>query len=137
MASRLTLAALGVAALGFAGSASAEDPVKIGMITTLSGPAGYLGEDARDGFLLAMDEEGGTLGGANVELLVEDDGLNPGNAQQIADRMLNRDDVSIVTGVIFSNISPVVAPMTLEAGKFFISPNSAPSTFAGAECHEN
>ena len=39
--------------------ARAAEPVKIGMITTLSGPGGYLGEDVRDGFLLAIDQEQG------------------------------------------------------------------------------
>ena len=50
--------------------AQAADPVKIGMVTTLSTKAGYLGEDIRDGFQLAIDQEGGTLGGIPVELLV-------------------------------------------------------------------
>jgi len=137
MVSRLTLAALGLGTALVAAPALAEDPVKIGMITTLSGPAGYLGEDVRDGFLLAMDEEGGKLGGADIELIVEDDGLKPENAQQIADRMLKRDNVELITGIIFSNISPIVAPMTLGAGRFYVSPNSAPSIFAGEKCHED
>jgi branched-chain amino acid transport system substrate-binding protein len=137
MASRLTITAIGIAAALTATSAFADDPVKIGMITTLSGPAGYLGEDVRDGFMLAMDEEGGKLGGADVEVMVEDDGLKPENAQQIADRMLKRDGADIITGIIFSNISPIVAPMTIGAGKIYISPNSAPSIFAGEKCNEN
>jgi branched-chain amino acid transport system substrate-binding protein len=138
MDSRLTCAALGFGAALMATSSLAADPVKIGMITTLSGPAGYLGEDVRDAFMLAMDEEGGNkLGGVDVDLLVEDDGLKPENAQQIADRMLKSDNVEIITGVIFSNISPIVAPMTLAAGKFYISPNSAPSIFAGEKCNED
>ncbi len=137
MASRLTFAALGIGAALAASTALAADPVKIGMITTLSGPAGYLGEDVRDGFMLAMDEENGKLGGADVTLMVEDDGLKPENAQQIADRMIKRDGAEIITGVIFSNISPIVAPMALGAGLFYISPNSAPSTFAGEKCDPN
>ena len=52
----------------------AVEPVKIGMITTLSTKAGYLGEEIRDGFQLAIDQEGGKLGGIPVELLVDDDG---------------------------------------------------------------
>ncbi|PLX36429.1 MAG: ABC transporter substrate-binding protein [Hyphomicrobiales bacterium] len=129
------LAALAVAAMTTA--AGAADAVKIGMITTLSGPAGYLGEDVRDGFMLAVEEEGGMLGGTPVEVLVEDDGLKPVNGKAIAERFLEKDKVEIVTGVIFSNISPVVAPMTIKAGRMYISPNSAPSIFAGAKCDKD
>ena len=114
-----------------------QEPVKIGMVTTLSTGGGYLGQDVRDGFLLAVEEEGEKLGGVPVEVLVEDDGRNPVNGRQIVKRFLDRDRISILTGVIFSNISPVVAPMALKDGIFYISPNSAPSTFAGKECHEN
>lgn len=129
------LAATAICALATAGTA--QDALKIGMITTLSGPAGYLGTDVRDGFLLAIEEEGGTLGGVPVEVIVEDDGLKPENGRAIAERFLERDEVEIMTGVIFSNIAPVVAPLTLRAGRFYISPNSGPSQFAGKACHEN
>ncbi|PLX35674.1 MAG: ABC transporter substrate-binding protein [Hyphomicrobiales bacterium] len=118
-------------------SAQAADPVKIGMITTLSTGAGYLGQEVRDGFMLAVNEEGGKLGGVPVKVMVEDDGRKPGNGKQIAERFLKRDKVEIMTGVIFSNIAPVVAPMTLKAGAFYISPNAAPSTFAGKSCNQN
>ena len=92
------------------------------------GPGGYVagiraGQLGLDTILV----EGGKLGGTDVELIVEDDGLKPENAQQIADRMIKRDNAEIITGIIFSNISPIVAPMTLGAGRFYISPNSAPS----------
>ncbi len=126
-------------ALAMSGIASAvmAEPVKIGMITTLSTGAGYLGEDVRDGFLLAVAEEGGKLGGAEVEVLVEDDGRKPGNGKQIADKFLKRDKVEIMTGVIFSNITPVVVPLTMKAGVFYVSPNSAPSIFAGKGCNQD
>lgn len=126
-------------ALAMSGIASAvmAEPVKIGMITTLSTGAGYLGEDVRDGFLLAVAEEGGKLGGAEVEVLVEDDGRKPGNGKQIADKFLKRDKVEIMTGVIFSNITPVVVPLTMKAGAFYVSPNSAPSIFAGKGCNQD
>ena len=129
------LAATALSALATAGMA--QDALKIGMITTLSGPAGYLGTDVLDGLLLAIEEEGGTLGGVPVEVIVEDDGLKHENGRAIAERFLERDEVEIMTGVIFSNIAPVVAPLTLRAGRFYISPNSGPSQFAGKACHEN
>src|SRR5690606_7089974 len=102
----LTSAAL----LGTAGLAAAESAVKIGMITTLSTGAGYLGQDVRDGFMLAVAEEDGKLGGVPVEVIVEDDGLKPEIGKQLADRFLEQEEVEIVTGLIFSNVAPVVAP---------------------------
>jgi branched-chain amino acid transport system substrate-binding protein len=130
-----TLVSLTLVAGVYSAGAIAADSVKIGMITTLSGPAGYLGEDVRDGFMLAIDEEGGKLGGASVDVVVEDDGLKPENGKAIAERFLEKEKAEIITGIIFSNISPVVAPLTLKAGSFYISPNSGPSIFAGKKCH--
>ena len=57
-------------------------PSTIGMITTLSGAGGYLGEETRDGFQLAIDQDGGKLGGVAVKLMVEDDGLSPPAAKK-------------------------------------------------------
>jgi len=85
--------------------------VKIGFITTLSTSGGYLGEDARDGFLLAMAEEGGSsLGGVPVKLLVEDDGLMPAKGKEIADKMVLQDKATLFTGIIYSNVDLAVVP---------------------------
>jgi len=135
---RALLAALLV--LSFGGSAAfAADPppVKIGMITTLSTAGGYLGEDMRDGFILAMDEEHGKLGGVPIQLLVEDDGLKPPNGQQIAEKFLLQDKVQLFTGIIYSNVALNVVPRVVEAGGFYVSPNSGPSQLAGSKCNKN
>jgi branched-chain amino acid transport system substrate-binding protein len=116
---------------------SATEPVKIGMVTTLSTKAGYLGEDVRDGFKLAIDQEGGKLGGVPVELLVEDDGRDPGKAKQIADRFIKRDNVKIMTGIIFSNVALAVVPKVVRKDILYISPNAGPSGLAGKGCNEN
>lgn len=114
-----------------------QAPVKIGMITTLSGPGGYLGQDIRDAFKLAIDMEGGKLGGVPVELTVEDDGLKPGQGKQIAEKMLKTDGVKILTGIVFSNVAGATVPDIVDSGALYVSPNAAPSNFAGKECNEN
>jgi len=119
-----------------AGAAHAE-PLKIGVITTLSGPAGYLGEDARDGMLLALEMGGGKLGGVEVEFVVEDDGLKPGNGRQIAEKFTQNDGMKLLTGIIFSNVAGATVPDIVDNGAIYISPNAGPSNLAGAECHEN
>ena len=102
----------------FAHSAFAQSEVKIGMVTTLSGPAGYLGADVRDGFLLAVDQEGGKLGGIPVRVLVEDDGLKPGQGKEIANRFLGSEKVKVLTGFIFSNVLAAVAQDAFDAEAF-------------------
>ncbi len=118
-------------------AAFAQQPVKIGMVTTLSGPGGYLGQDVRDAFNLAIEMEGGKLGGVPVQLLVEDDALKPGQGKQIAERFMKNDGVKLLTGVIFSNVAGAVVPDVLDNGGVYVSPNAGPSVFAGKECHKN
>lgn len=118
-------------------AAYAEDPLKIGMITTLSGPAGYLGQDIRDGFQLAIDQNKGQLGGKSVELVVEDDGLKPGNAKQIADKMLTDQGIKLFTGMVFANVAFAALPDILDGDAVYVSANTASATFAGKECHPN
>jgi branched-chain amino acid transport system substrate-binding protein len=129
----LALAASAFAAL----PAHAQDPVKIGLITTLSGPGGYIGQDIRDAFQLAIDMEGGKLGGVPVALQIEDDGLKPGNGKQIAEKMLSNDGIKLFTGIVFSNVAGATVPDIVDAGAFYVSPNAAPSDFAGKGCNEN
>ncbi len=109
--------------------------IKIGMITTLSGPGGYLGADLRDAFQLAIDT--GAFGATKIDLVVEDDGLKPAQAKQIANRFLKSDGIKLFTGVVFSNILEAVAPDILEEGAIYVSPNAGPSSLAGKNCHRN
>ena len=132
MSFRAILAGVAVA---LATPAFAQSPVKIGMITTLSGPGGYLGQDVRDGFKLAMQD--GKLGGVPVELVVEDDGLKPGTGKQIAEKFMKTDGMRILTGIIFSNVAGATVPDVVEGGALYVSPNAGPSNFAGKECHKN
>jgi len=117
--------------------ALAAGPVKIGMITTLSTKAGYLGEDIRDGFKLAIAMQDGKLGGVPVELLVDDDGRKPEKGRQIAERFIKRDKAEILTGIVFSNVAMAVVPKVVRQGVFYISPNAGPSMLAGKGCNAN
>jgi branched-chain amino acid transport system substrate-binding protein len=135
MNSKLLCSSLVALSLFVAGSASAA--VKIGMVTTLTTKAGYLGEDIRDGFMLAMEQGGGKLGGIDVELMVEDDGRKPGKGREIAERYIKRDKVKIMTGIVFSNVAMAVVPKVVKDDVFYISPNAGPSALAGKGCHKN
>jgi branched-chain amino acid transport system substrate-binding protein len=113
----------------------AADKVKVGFISTLSGPNASIGTDIRDAFQLAIKLNGGKLGGLPVEVLVADDGLKPEQAKQLAERYLQRDKVDFITGIVFSNIVMAVAPDAIASKVFFISPNAGPAQFTGAQCN--
>ena len=123
------------AALAAALGAHAADKVKIGFISTLSGPNASIGTDIRDGFNLAIKLNGGKLGGLPAEVLVGDDQLKPELAKQFAERFLRLEKVDFITGIVFSNIVIAVAPDAIASKVFFISPNAGPAQYTGAQCN--
>ncbi|WP_110187309.1 ABC transporter substrate-binding protein [Pokkaliibacter plantistimulans] len=130
-------AALVLAGSSLLSTAVAAEPVKLGMITTLSTKGGYLGEDMRDGFKLAVEQGKGSLGGIPVELLVDDDAGDPQKGKQIAERMIKSDKIDMMTGIMFSNVAMAVVPSVLKDGLFFVGANAAPAPFAGKMCNPN
>ena len=130
------LAAAGLLGLSMSVSGLAfAEPVKVGMITTLSGGGAGLGIDARDGFMLALKNAGDAA--AEIEVVTEDDGQKPELAVQIADKMIQSDQVDILTGIIWSNLAMAVVPSAVAQGKFYLAVNAGPSPLAGAQCNEN
>ena len=130
MLKRLAAAASLIAILS--GSALAE-PVRVGMITTLSGGGAGLGIDVRDGFLLAVKQAGND----DIEVIVEDDQRKPDIAVQLADKLVQSEKVDVLTGIIWSNLAMAVVPAVTAQGKFYLSPNAGPSALAGKGCHPN
>lgn len=119
-----------------AGAAGAADDLKIGLMFTLSGPAATLGEQGRDGFLLALDQIG-DLGGLPTEVIIVDDEQKPDVAANKARELVTRDEVDFVVGPTFSNIALAIHKPVTDSGTILISPNAGPSPFAGADCHPN
>ncbi len=116
-------------------SVHAADKVKVGFLSTLSGPGGALGVDIEDGFKLALKSTGSKLGGLPAELVVVDDQQNPDVAKQATDRLLKRDKVDLMTGIVFSNIMLAVGPTIFDSKTFYVSANAGPSQYAGAQCN--
>jgi branched-chain amino acid transport system substrate-binding protein len=129
--------ALGFGLLASTALAQSSDKVRIGLIQTLSGPAATLGQQARDGFNLAVKELGGKLGGREAEVIVADDELKPDVAVTKAKGLVERDKVDFVVGPIFSNVLLAIHKPVLEGGAILISANAGPSTYAGKECNPN
>ncbi len=108
----------------------AGEPLKVGMITTLSGGGAGLGIDVRDGFMLALK-----TAGSDIEVVIEDDQRKPDVAVQLADKMIQSEKVDVLTGIIWSNLAMAVVPAANAQGKFYLSPNAGPSALAGKGCN--
>jgi branched-chain amino acid transport system substrate-binding protein len=128
------ISAAGIAAL-LASAGQAADRIKIGFISTLSGPNAAIGVDIRDGFQLAVKLAGGKLGALPAEVLVGDDQFKPDVGRQLAEKNVKLDKVNFLTGMVFSNIMLASVPVAFENKIIYVSPNAAPSPFAGKQCN--
>jgi branched-chain amino acid transport system substrate-binding protein len=127
--------AVAAALLAATGSAVAADAVKVGLLSTLSGPGAGLGVDIRDAFQLAVKQNGGKLGGLPAEVIVADDQASPDTGRQTADRLVKRDKVDFMTGIVFSNVMLAVGAPTFASKTFYVSANAGPSQLAGEQCN--
>ena len=109
------------------GPAWAADKIKVGFLSTVSaGPTVGLSKDKRAGFDLAIKQLGGKLGGLPVEVVSGDDQNNPDVAKQAFDRMVKRDRIDVVTGIVTSPVIYAIAPLAAQAQVFFINSNVGP-----------
>jgi branched-chain amino acid transport system substrate-binding protein len=113
----------------------AADKIKVGMVTTLSGPGAGLGVDIRDGFSLAMKHLDNKFGSLPVEVISGDDQQSPDTAKQLVDKMLKKDKVDLMTGIVFSNLMLAVGPSIFNAKVYYVSANAGPSQYAGEQCN--
>jgi len=130
-----SLIALSLGLVCAGGFAQNDATVKVGLLSTLSGPGAGLGVDIRDGFQLAVKLSGGKFSGKSVDVIVADDQASPDVGRQTADRLIKRDKVDFMTGIVFSNVMLAVGAPTFQAKTFYISANAGPSQLAGEQCN--
>jgi branched-chain amino acid transport system substrate-binding protein len=131
----IAVATVAAVAVSAAFPASAADKLKIGFISTLSGPAGALGIDIRDAVNMAIKQNGGKLGGLTVDMQVGDDQFKPEVGKQLAEKFVRLEKVDILTGIVYSNIMLASVPEAFNAKVPYVSPNAAPSPLAGKQCN--
>lgn len=122
------------AALSLSAPLHAQTPVKIGFMAELSGPQGVLGQDMYDGFMMVVERNGGKLGGVPVQIVREDSQLKPEVAVQLAQKLIDKEKVQIITGITFSNIMMAVHKPITDRQVFLIGSNGGPAPIAGAQC---
>ena len=118
-----------------AGPAMAQQKsVKIGFISTFSGPVAVIGNDMRNSFELALDHMSRKMGGLPVEVIYEDDGFKPETGLQKTQKLIDSDHVDFITGYIWSNVLLASIKPAVDSKTFLISANAGPSQIAGELC---
>jgi branched-chain amino acid transport system substrate-binding protein len=130
----IIMAAAALAMLGAAPAQAQQKPLKIGFIATFSGPGGILGQHLYDGFMLAVEQAGGKLAGVPTEVIKEDDQFKPDIGLQAAQKLLEKDKVDIVSGIVFSNVMMAVYKPITDSKTILVSANAGPAPIAGKLC---
>ena len=124
----------GVTALLLSGPAVAADTIKVGFISTFSGPTAVIGNDMRNSFELALDHLGRKMGGKPVEVIYEDDQQKPDVGKQKTEKLVQSDKVDFIVGYIWSNVLLASLKTAIDSQTFLISANAGPSQLAGELC---
>ena len=128
---------LGAAALlAFAASPALpqQKTIKIGFISTFSGPPAAIGTDMRNSFELGLDHVGRKLGGLPVEVLYEDDQTKPEVGVQKTQKLIESDKVDFIVGYIWSNVLLASLKPIVDTKTFAIVTNAGASQLAGELC---
>ncbi|WP_293859907.1 ABC transporter substrate-binding protein [uncultured Alsobacter sp.] len=110
----LVPALAGLAALGLAGAASAQD-VKIGLILPMTGPSSTTGIQQQAAAKLFMQLNGSTVAGKKVELIVKDDTGNADITKRLAQELVVNDKVNVLMGFGLTPLALAVAPIATQA----------------------
>jgi len=108
--------------------------IKIGFISTFSGPVAAIGNDMRNSFELGLDHLGRKLGGLPVEVIYEDDGFKPEVGLQKTQKLIESDKVDFIVGYIWSNVLLASLKPIVDSKTFTIVTNAGPSQLAGELC---
>src|SRR5690606_33601484 len=121
----------------FMAASAAHADITVGFSGVLSGPQAVLGQDQRDGFMLAVEQLGGKFGDQKVNVVIEDDQLKPDVGAQVVQKFLERDKVDAIVGLGFSNVLMAELRRIKDSGVVAIATNAGPGPIAGKLCTPN
>ncbi len=137
---RKTLLAATVAA----GALIASGPVlaqqgklKVGLMLPYTGTFAALGNAITNGFKLAVAEQGGKLGGREIEYYTVDDESDPAKAPENTNKLVKRDQVDVLVGTVHSGVAIGMAKIARETNTLMINPNAGADEITGALCAPN
>ncbi len=132
---RLAVGAAAIALLP--GLAHAQDKLRVGLMLPYSGTYAQLGEAIENGFRLFVEENGGKLGGREIEYFKLDDESSPPKAADNMNRLVKRDNVDVVVGTVHSGVAMGMAKIAKQTGTLMIDPNAGADAVTGPMCAKN
>jgi branched-chain amino acid transport system substrate-binding protein len=131
---KLWIGATAALALAAVPAAAQQKTVKIGFISTFSGPPAAIGNDMKNAFELGLDHLGRKLGGLPVEVIYEDDQTKPEVGVQKTQKLIESDKVDFVVGYIWSNVALASLKELVDTKTMTVITNAGASQIAGAQC---
>jgi branched-chain amino acid transport system substrate-binding protein len=132
-----SIATAALALLVAAPLAIAQSKVKVGLMLPYSGTYAALGTAIENGFRLYVAEQGGKLGGREIEFVKVDDESDPSKATDNVNKLIKRDNVDVVVGTVHSGVAMAMAKVAKDTGTLLIVPNAGADAVTGSMCAPN
>lgn len=129
--------AIALAAAASGSSAMAQEKIKVGFMLPFSGTYAALGVAIENGFRMQVAEQGGKLGGREIEYFKVDDESDPAKATDNVNRLIKRDKVDVIIGTVHSGVAMAMAKAAKESGTVLIVPNAGADAVTGPMCAPN
>src|SRR5262245_33561416 len=117
--------------------ALAQGKVKIGLMLPYTGTFAALGTAITNGFKLAIDEQGGKLGGREIEYFTVDDESDPAKDPDNANKLIKRDQVDVLVGTVHSGVALAMSKVARDNNTLLIIPNAGADEITGPLCAAN
>ena len=114
-----------------------SDKIRVGFMLPYTGTFAQLGVAIENGFLMALNEQGGKLGGREIEFFKVDDESNPAKAIENANRLVQRDKVDVLVGTVHSGVQMGIHKVARESGVLSIIPNAGVHIATRGQCAPN
>jgi len=135
LARTATAALLACVALG--ANAQATGPIKVGLMLPYSGTYASLGNMIESGFKLYVQEQGGKLGGREIQYFKVDDESEPSKATDNVNKLIKRDQVDVLVGTVHSGVALAMSKVARDNNTLLIIPNAGADEITGPLCAAN
>jgi len=116
---------------------STSGPVKVGLMLPYTGTFAALGNAIENGFKLYVQEQGGKLGGREIEYVKLDDESQPPKATENVNKLIKRDNVDVLVGTVHSGVALAMAKAAKDNDTLLIIPNAGADAITGPMCAPN